>query len=136
MPKHFLRLFTLAALFWSCGCYAAPVVYSDISTTIKANTYQPTRWRVPAGATITLRLENQDSVQHDWIVLYRQAVIPFNRDDETSTFWKTSVEPGKSEVVQFKAPAAAGDYPVVDARYLDDGMAGVLTVVRTDQISK
>ncbi|HVP22089.1 MAG TPA: cupredoxin domain-containing protein [Anaerolineaceae bacterium] len=136
MVKHFLRLLTLAALFWSSGCYAAPVVHSDISATIKANTYQPASWRVPAGAAITLRLENQDSVQHDWIVLYRQAAIPFNSNDEASTFWKTSIEAGKTEVVQFKAPAAAGDYPVVDVRYLDDGMAGVLTVVRTDQISK
>ena len=136
MLKRFLRMLTLAALFWSSGCYAAPVVRSDISVTIKANTYQPASWRVPSGVTITLHLENQDSVRHDWIVLYRQAANPFNSNDEASIFWRTSIEAGKSEVVQFKAPAAAGDYPVVDARYLDDGMAGVLTVVRTDQINK
>jgi plastocyanin len=136
MRQNLRFLSAIGLLLWLTGCYSAPAVTANISVTIKDNSYQPSAWRIPAGVMITLHLDNQDSVRHDWIILIRQAVIPFNSDDEASTFWKYSIEGGKSEVIQFKAPAAAGDYPVVDAKYLADGMAGVITVVQPEQISQ
>ncbi len=130
MLKRIIRSTSILVILILAGCYAPPPALTDLSVTLSGNSYIPESWRVPAAAQITLRLENKDSVRHDWIILYRQATSPFDSDDEASIFWRYSIEPGKSETVQFTAPAAAGNYPVVDATYLGDGMAGQLTVVQ------
>lgn len=131
MLKRFFRSTSFLAILILAGCYVSPPALTELSVTLSGNSYLPASWRVPAAAPIALRLENKDSVRHDWIILYRQATSPFDSADEASVFWRHSIDPGVSETVQFTAPAAAGNYPVVDATYLDDGMAGQLTVVQT-----
>ena len=103
---------------------------------MSSNSFQPTNWRVPASATVTLHLTNQDLEAHEWVILFRQAVAPFAIGNKDSIFWSCSIPAGKSETIQFKAPAAAGNYEVVSRDALADGMAGELTVVRLDEIQK
>ena len=130
----FLSLFLTIILL--SGCYALPQPQTDISVVMRDNTFAPANWRVPAGATITLHITNQDTVAHDWTIVYRQSTTPSNVVDPTSIYWQHAIEAGKSEVVQFTAPAAAGNYQVVSSERLAEGMVGRLTVVRLDGAQK
>jgi plastocyanin len=116
------------------GCYSQPPAQTDISILMNSNSFQPANWRVPAGAAVTLHLTNQDAAAHQLMILYRQVVIPYGPADESSIFWSHSIAAGKSETIQFTAPAAAGDYDVIGADALQDGMVARLTVVRLDEI--
>jgi plastocyanin len=134
MTKQFLRSSIIVFILFLTGCNTAASANTQISAVISDNNYRPARWRVPAGATITLNLENKDAVPHAWVILYRQALSPYNQADEASIFWNTSIDAGKSVTVTFKAPAAAGNYPVIDPKFLGDGMQGTLTVVQISAI--
>jgi len=81
-------------------------------------------------------MTNQDTVAHDWTIVYRQSTTPTNVVDPASIYWQHTIEAGKSEDVQFTAPAAAGDYQVVSSERLAEGMVGKLTVVRLDSSQK
>jgi plastocyanin len=98
------------------------------------NSFQPASWRVPAGALITLHLSNHDPAAHQVQILYRQVVIPYGLDDVSSIFWSHTTPANASETLQFTTPAAAGDYDVIGADALVDGMVARLTVVRLDSI--
>ncbi len=95
---------------------------------MKDNSFAPSSWRVPAGATITLHIENQDSVRHDWTIVYRQSPFPSNNVDPGSIYWQYSIAGGKNESVQFTAPAAAGNYQIVSSERVAEGMIGKLIV--------
>jgi plastocyanin len=125
------RIFFLPlAIILLAGCYAQPQPQIDITVDMRGNGFSPASWRVPAGATITLHLSNQDPVDHDWTIIYRQTVPPSNTVDPANVYWQHSLPAGKSETVQFTAPAAAGNYQVVSSDALSVGMVGKLTVVR------
>jgi plastocyanin len=98
------------------------------------NSFQPASWRIPAGALITLHLTNHDPAAHQIQILFRQVVIPYGVEDESSIFWSHTSPANSSETLQFKSPAAAGDYDVIGADALADGMVARLTVVRLDSI--
>ena len=136
MNKKFTLIFAIGLLVLLSGCYTPPPVQTEISVMMSGNSFQPASWRVPASALVTLHLTNQDPVAHEWVILFRQAAVPFSSGDLSSIFWSYSIPAGKSETVQFKAPAAAGNYEVVSRDALADGMAGKLTVVRLDEIQK
>ncbi len=118
------------------GCTSLPQPQNEISVVMRNHSFSPTNWRVPAGATITLHLSNQDAVAHDWSIVFRQTTRPSNSVDPANIYWQVAVAAGKSETVHFTAPAAAGDYQIVSSEALADGMVGKLTVVRTDALKK
>lgn len=131
-----LFLASLLSFIFLSGCYALPEPQTDISVVMHNNTFAPANWRVPAGATVTLHIINQDAVAHDWTIVYRQSPNPSNTVDPAGIYWQYSIGAGKSENVQFTAPAAAGNYQIVSSERLAEGMVGRLTVVRLDNTGK
>ncbi len=129
--KQFLWLALLAILLVG-GCYAQPQTQTSIAVTMRDNSFAPGSWRVPAGATITLQLTNQDATTHDWTIVFRQTTRPSNTVDPANVYWQYRIPAGKSETVQFTAPAAAGNYQVVSSDAYAQGMVGNLIVVRSD----
>ena len=136
MNKKVLFLLLFLTIILLSACYVLPQPQTDISVVMHNNSFAPTSWRVPAGATITLHITNQDTVTHDWTIVYRQSTTPSNVVDPTSIYWQHAIDAGKSEDVQFTAPAAAGNYQVVSSERLAEGMVGKLTVVRLDSSQK
>ncbi len=132
MSKKYNLFFLPLAIILLAGCYSRPQPQTDISVVMKNNGFAPAGWRVPAGATITLHLANQDAIPHDWTVIFRQSTTPASTVDPANVFWQVSVPAGQSETVQFTAPAAAGNYQIVCSQELAEGMVGMLTVVRLD----
>lgn len=129
--KHNLFVLPLAIILLA-GCYSRPQPQTEISVTMRKNGFAPATWRVPAGASITLHLANQDPIPHDWTIVFRQSTTPANTVDPANVYWRVSVPAGTSQTVQFTAPAAAGNYQIVCSKELADGMVGTLTVVRLD----
>ncbi len=132
MSKKPLRFFLLLLTIFLVGCYAQPQAQTEITVVMHENGFTPASWRVPAGATITLHIDNQDSTSHDWTIIFRQTIPPADTVDPANVYWKTSIPASKTETVQFTAPAAAGVYQVVSSEALADGMVGRLTVERLD----
>jgi hypothetical protein len=114
------------------GCYSPPPAQTEISMVMDGSSFQPSIWRVPTGALITLHLANHDPTPHRLQILFRQVVIPYGPDDVSSIFWSHLAPAGTSETLKFTAPAAAGDYDVIGADALADGMVARLTVVHLD----
>ncbi len=98
------------------------------------HSFSPASWRVPAGATITLHLTNQDASAHDWTIIFRQTTRLSTTIDPANIYWQVAIAAGKSETVQFTAPAAAGNYQIVSSEAVAEGMVGTLTVVRLDSL--
>ena len=109
----------------SCGGAAAPgsatgepsgeIVQITVGTDTGADLkFDPAELTVKAGTAVRVTFENRASVPHN---------LTFQAPINVAT--PTVVEPGKSETVQFKAPAA-GDYAFVCT--LHPGMGGKLIV--------
>jgi plastocyanin len=132
VPRFLRQVAIFYLLLFLAGCYSPPPTQTDISITLSGKSFQPASWRVPAGATITLRLANHDPDAHQLQILYRQAVVPYGPADEASIYWSHTISAGASETVQLTAPAAAGNYDVIGVDSLYEGMVARLTVVRLD----
>ncbi len=135
MNKRLIPWLALVAILVLGGCYSQPQTETEISVVMRGNSFAPSSWRVPAGGAITLHLDNQDAVAHDWTIVFRQTTRPTNTIDPANVYWQYRIEAGKSETVQFTAPAAAGSYQVVSSDHFAGGMVGNLVVVRLDSLN-
>lgn len=126
--RRYLLLLLLAML---AACTSIPEPAAEISVTFKNNFFIKTTWWVFAGQEITIRFENQDPVDHEFIILYRSFTAPFSEDEERSTYWRHKVPAGGKETVTFRSPAMPANYPVycLTEGNLDQGITGKLTVV-------
>ncbi len=134
MSKKLSLWLALLAILLLGGCYVQAQPQTSISVVMHDNSFAPGSWRVPAGATITLQLVNQDTIAHDWTIIFRQTTRPTNTIDPANVYWQYRIPAGKSETVQFTAPAAAGSYQVVSSDAYAEGMVGNLIVVRLDSL--
>ena len=99
--------------------------------------FTPTDWTVAADQEITIDLENNGSVEHEWVILQpgvtisSEADLPETEEELLADFvyWEDEVEPGDSKTLTFTAPEA-GTYQVICAiaDHFDAGMEGTLTV--------
>jgi uncharacterized cupredoxin-like copper-binding protein len=99
--------------------------------------YEPAEVTVPAGAAITLDLQNPGSLEHQWVIL--DAGVEVTSEDELpeeteifaweSTYWGQQLDAGQGATFSFTAPAE-GTYQIVCAipGHLTAGMVGELTV--------
>jgi plastocyanin len=129
----FIPLILLIILVAFTACQPVPRLQGnvDILVKIKDSAFQPTRWRVPGGATITLTLKNEDTISHRWVLLRDPLTPPFDADDTAATLFQVQVYPGETKTVQFLAPLAPGKYDVAgDPDKLEEGMLGILLVVQ------
>jgi plastocyanin len=94
----------------------------------------PEHWSVPAGAKVTLTLNNTGALDHTWIIMKQgtSATMPFDADDEPNVLWKAEAKAGESQTFTFDAPTDPGEYEVVcgTPAHLEQGMKGSLTVTQ------
>lgn len=95
------------------------VVMNDIYFGEEAtNQENPPVWTVPAGAEVTVNLDNQGNLQHNWAVAKLGAELPDVITDETAVadqllFNAGVMDAGTSQAVSFTAPEEAGEYLVI-----------------------
>ncbi len=92
----------------------------------------PDSFSVPAGAQVTMELENTGALEHELVImlLSKDATLPFDDDDEANIYWEAELQPGTKQTITFVAPSEPGEYQLVcgTAGHLEQGMKGVLTV--------
>jgi len=132
MRKILFLLITLLSLtLASCGGSAASTSI-DVSLTDFA--FTPNQFTVPAGQEITLKVQNNGAVVHNFIMmkLGTSAGEAFESDDEANVFWsERDIPPGSDLNVTFTAPTEPGDYQVVckTQGHIASGMIATVTVV-------
>lgn len=133
------RLIALAAIglmivLSGCGGGAA----TEIDANMKDFSFTPNSWEIAAGETITINLENEGAVEHEWVLLRPgvtisdESELPATEEELLAEFvyWEDEVEPGDSKSLTFTAPGV-GEYQIICAieSHFDAGMEGTLTVV-------
>ena len=96
--------------------------------------FTPASATIPAGQQITLKLKNSGSIQHDFIILKKGAVVTGSFDHNKQMddmFFHAMLDAGKANTFTFTAPAEAGEYQIVCgiAGHFQAGMIGKLMVV-------
>jgi plastocyanin len=127
--KKFLWAFLL--LLTACGAQPRTTT-TLIEVTITEYQYSPTTWRIPGGQTITLKLSNQGQEEHDWTLLKDPPTAPFNANDEVNVLFRVGLGAGETKSVEFKSPAAPGEYFVVcsGVGHMEQGMNAKVLVVQ------
>ena len=130
-----LGLVPLTILSVACGG-DDDAASTEIDATLADFSFSPTEWTVAAGEEITIELENNGSVLHEFVILQpgveisSEAELPATEEELLADFvyWETEIEPGQSKTETFTAPEA-GDYQVICAiaSHFDAGMTGTLT---------
>ena len=130
-----LTLLGLIVVLSGCGGGSAA---TEIDAAMKEFSFTPNAWEIAAGETITINLDNQGAVDHEWVLLKpgvtvdSEADLPATEEELLADFvyWEDEVEPGDSKSLTFVAPAA-GEYQIICAieSHFDAGMKGTLTVV-------
>ena len=94
--------------------------------------FEPTTWAVSAGNEVELTLENNGTLDHEWVIIKKgmEVTIPFDDDDEDKVFWEMEASPGETKTETFTAPSEPGTYTIVcgTPAHLEQGMTGTLTV--------
>ncbi len=115
------------------GCNSTSTLpATNHSLTLTDYEFTPSTLTVPAGEEITLKLVNESTVNHQWVLMFKPVELPFDDDDKDNVLFAAEVESGKSITVTFTAPLAAGEYQFVctNPGHLEAGMAGKLVVVQ------
>jgi uncharacterized cupredoxin-like copper-binding protein len=109
---------------------------TEIDASMQEFEFTPTDWTVAADEEISITLENNGSVEHEWVILQpgveieSEADLPETEEELLADFvyWEDEVEPGDSKALTFTAPPA-GTYQVICAipDHFDAGMEGTLT---------
>ena len=109
---------------------------TEIDAAMEEFAFTPTDWTVAADQEITIDLENNGSVEHEWVILQpgvtisSEADLPETEEELLADFVyrEDEVEPGESKTLTFTAPAA-GTYQVICAieDHFDAGLEGTLT---------
>jgi uncharacterized cupredoxin-like copper-binding protein len=129
-----MGLVPLVFLSVACGKDEAS---TGIDATMEDFTFSPTEWTVAAGERVTIELENNGSVLHEFVILRpgveisSEAELPATEAELLADFvyWETGwIKPGQSKTETFTAPEA-GIYQVICAiaTHFSAGMTGTLT---------
>jgi uncharacterized cupredoxin-like copper-binding protein len=122
-----LLVFLLAA----CGSKDSPTTSLDVSMTDFA--YTPNAYLVTAGKEITLNLQNNGAVTHQFIIMKYGTNVgtDFGSEDKPNIYWQIELVAGQGGSYTFTAPSQPGDYQVVCgvSGHFMAGMLGKLTVV-------
>jgi plastocyanin len=124
-------LLLLLSLLTACNVDRL-LITSTIAVQITQAGCHPTEWRVPAGQVISLKVSNKDTKDYTWIFMGRPVTPPFDAPDAANVFFTHPIPAGTSVSVQFKTPAAAGEYQVfcTPSDHSGDEQAGRITVVQ------
>jgi len=136
MQKILFLLVSLLSLgLVSCGGGSAPS--TTINVTLTDFAFTPNTFTVPAGEEITLKVLNNGSVVHNFIImkLGTSAGEAFDSEDEANVFWsERDIPPGGDLSVTFTAPAEPGEYQIIckTQGHITSGMVAKMTVVANE----
>ena len=110
---------------------------TGIDATLADFSFSPAEWTVTAGEEVTIELQNNGSVLHEFVILQpgveisSEAELPATEEELLADFvyWETGwITPGQSKIGNFTAPEA-GVYQVICAiaTHFSGGMIGTLT---------
>jgi uncharacterized cupredoxin-like copper-binding protein len=95
--------------------------------------YTPSTYLVPASKEITLALQNDGAVAHEFIIMKYGTDVgtDFGPEDKRNIYWQIELVAGEGGSYTFTAPSQPGDYQVVCgiSGHFMAGMVGKLTVV-------
>jgi uncharacterized cupredoxin-like copper-binding protein len=126
-------LVALIFIFLLSGCAAAPRKgVTAIGMTISDGRFSPAQWRITGGAQITLTLSNETQVEHEWVLLKDPPKDAYSPADDANALFRLTIAPAETRTVQFKSPAAPGEYSAVCAKpgHLEEGESARLLVVQ------
>ncbi len=93
--------------------------------------FTPSVVSAPASAKITLKLTNNGTVDHNWVLMEAAytAEPPFSDEDQSHVLQEFTLSPGEQQTVTFTAPSDPGKYQVVCSApgHLEAGMQGTFT---------
>lgn len=116
-----------AVLVAGCGPQS-----TSISSTMTDFEFTPEQWQVEAGGEVVLRLSNDASVEHDWVLMPMdyEPTPPAGEQALEQAIAEFSVEAGESGTFTFTAPSQPGEYPVIctEPGHLENGMRATLIV--------
>jgi len=123
-------LLALSFILAACGAGGSSGSSKSIDAKMSDFKFTPDTWTVPAGQEITLNLTNDGAVTHDWSLVLVPAGQTLTDADKSNSVAEFTLEPGKTEVVSFTAPADPGEYQVICAipGHTEAGMVGKLIV--------
>jgi uncharacterized cupredoxin-like copper-binding protein len=123
-------LLNLSFLLVSCS---AP---TTIDLTMSDYHFEPDTFTVPARKEITIHVDNQGFVSHQFVIfkLGTDAGSKIGPEDEENVYWRFEVLPGHSDSAAFIAPSEPGEYYVTCGivGHLEAGMSGTLIVIDQD----
>ena len=126
LPITFL-LFTL--VLSACGQSKSS---NEIHVHMTDFAFTPNQYAVPATGQITLHIQHDGVVEHDFIIMKNGTEVGdhFNEEDQPNVYWQVKVQPGESETITFTAPDQPGTYQIVCgmAGHVEAGMVGKLEV--------
>jgi len=131
MPKYLLCLVLCAVLLGACSAQPRKAV-TAIAVVINNDRFTPSEWRVPGGQMITLKISNETTQEHEWVLLTDPPTEPFSADDEAKVVYRLGIAAGETRTVTFQAPAAPGEYSAACSKpgHLEKGEVGKLLVVQ------
>lgn len=128
----FLAVLCLAAALTACAS-PAPIApgSAEWEVTLVDHSIRPAQWRVPADHLLSITVKNEDPQTHTLYVLSRSYTSPWDEADRAAVIAWVEIPAGASQLWQFTAPQAAGEYDVIAAPPLaEEGMVAVLLVVQ------
>lgn len=105
---------------------------TDLSTVATEYEFDPDEWTVPAGEEVSITLDNQGEIIHEWVVLEEGVSIDSSGDfTEDMALFEVEAEAGEQAEGTFTAPSTPAEHQVVCAipGHLEQGMEGTLNVV-------
>ena len=131
MKTKLLSILLLTTLILSaCG---QNTTSTEINVDMTDFAFTPNQYRVLAGQQITLNVQHDGTVEHDFIIMKYDTTVGehFDEEDQPNIYWQIKVQPGQSETLTFTAPEQPGTYQIVCgmAGHVEAGMVGQLEVV-------
>jgi len=121
----------LSLILVSCGRAS-----TTIDLTITDYHFEPNTFTVPAGREITVNIDNEGFVSHQFVIfkLGTDANGKIGPEDQENIYWRFEVRPGQSDSAPFITPSEPGEYFVTCGIFghLEAGMSGSLIVVDQD----
>lgn len=103
-----------------------------LSSSMTEYDFSPPEWKVAAGSTVELTLNNEGSIFHNWVLMPPEDEVepPYDRDEQQQSLAEFRVRGGESETFNFTAPSTPGEYPVIcsEGGHYTLGMVGLMIV--------
>ena len=121
----------LSQLLLACGGGGGePITTIDVGMT--EHTFTPNEFTIPAGAEITINLNNSGKQPHEFriLVLGAKADESVDKNGKSTRYWSNVAMAGENKSFNFTAPSEPGRYVIICSAvgHAEAGMVGTLWV--------